>query len=183
MMPSRIRTRLASLLAALLIAVLVTGVAATTAGAARGRIAIGDSVMLGARQQLRAKGIRVDATVSRQFGALPAVIRQLRRAGKLRETVIVHLGNNGYVELPDCKKAVRQARGRTVYLVTVRVPRQWRRVNNQRLARCDRAFARAHLIDWYTRSKSHGAWFASDGYHLTALGAKRYAGIISRSSA
>jgi hypothetical protein len=166
--------------AASMIAVLaLSAVPASAGGIPKGKVAIGDSVMLGARQRLRSRGIRVDATVSRQFGALPSVIKQMRRAGRLPKTVIVHLGNNGYVEPAACRRAVRLAANRQIYLVTLKVPRRWRRANNKRLARCAGTYARVHLIDWYSRSKSHGDWFARDGYHLTARGARRYAGILS----
>ncbi len=171
------------IVAALMIAVLALSVVPASAGGIpKGKVAIGDSVMLGAKRGLQRKGIRVDATVSRQFGALPSVIKQMRRAGRLRKTVIVHLGNNGYVEPAACRKAVRLAPKRQIYLVTVKVPRVWRRANNKRLARCANTYARVHLIDWYKRSKSHGDWFARDGYHLTSRGARRYAGILSNQS-
>jgi hypothetical protein len=168
------------IVAATMIAVLaLSAVPASAGGIPKGKVAIGDSVMLGAKQRLRSRGIRVDATVSRQFGALPSVIKQMRRAGRLGKTVIVHLGNNGYVEPAACRRAVRLATNRQIYLVTVKVPRVWRRANNKRLARCADTYARVHLIDWYSRSKSHGSWFARDGYHLTRTGARRYAGILS----
>jgi hypothetical protein len=163
-----------------MIAVLALSIVPVSAGGIpKGKVAIGDSVMLGARQRLQSRGIRVDATVSRQFGALPSVIKQMRRAGRLRKTVIVHLGNNGNVEPAACRRAVRLAANRQIYLVTLKVPRGWRRANNKRLARCAGTYARVHLIDWYSRSRSHGDWFARDGYHLTARGARRYAGILS----
>jgi hypothetical protein len=169
-------------------AMLTTSVPAGAGGVPSGRYGIGDSVMLGAANELRGKGIKVNATVSRQFSTLPGLIRSLRRSGRLRETVIIHLGNNGFLKLGnngflklnDCKAAVRAASSRTVYLVTVKVPRQWRQENNRRLARCDHAFTRAHLVDWFRHSVNHPAWFADDLYHLTALGQRRYAGFISQ---
>jgi hypothetical protein len=161
---------------------LASAAPAGAGGIPPGRYAIGDSVMLGAANELRGKGIKVNATVSRQFSTLPGLIRSLRRSGRLRETVIIHLGNNGFLELNDCKAAVRAASSRTVYLVTVKVPRQWRQENNRRLARCDRAFTRAHLVDWFRHSVNHPAWFADDLYHLTSLGQRRYAGFISQRS-
>lgn len=171
------------MLAVITVVLMLASVAPAGAGGIPpGRYAIGDSVMLGAANELRGKGIRVNATVSRQFSTLPGLIRSLRRSGRLRETVIIHLGNNGFLELNDCKAAVRAASSRTVYLVTVKVPRQWRQENNRRLARCDRAFTRAHLVDWFRHSVNHPAWFADDLYHLTALGQRRYAGFISQQS-
>ena len=168
------------LICAAIVAVMVaTSVPAGAGGIPRGRYAIGDSVMLGAAQKLRSRGIKVNATVSRQFSTLPGLIRSLRRAGNLRKKVIVHLGNNGILQRSDCRAAVRAASSRTVYLVTVKVPRQWRQESNRRLARCARNFTRAHLVDWFGHSVNHPAWFADDLYHLTPLGQRRYAGFVS----
>jgi hypothetical protein len=178
---SRDRRRSAAMMAVLIVGVLLASAAPAGAGGVpRGRYAIGDSVMLGAVQELRGKGIRVNANESRQFSTLPRLIRSLRHSGRLRKTVIIHLGNNGFLELSDCKAAVRAASSRTVYLVTVKVPRQWRQENNRRLARCDRAFTRAHLLDWFRHSIHHPAWFYDDLYHLTPLGQRRYAGFLSQ---
>ncbi len=163
-------------------AVLASAVPAGAGGIPQGRYAIGDSVMRGAVQELHARRIKADTAVSRQFSALPRLIRSLRNSGVLRETVIIHLGNNGYIELADCKEAVRAATNRTIYLVTVKVPRQWRRANNRTLARCDRASTRAHLVDWFSHSVNHPGWFADDLYHLTPMGQRRYAGFISNQS-
>ncbi len=57
-------------------------------------MAIGDSVMLGAKSQLKAAGVRkVDAAVSRQASVGPGLVRE--RGAALPEHVVVHLGTNG----------------------------------------------------------------------------------------
>jgi hypothetical protein len=94
---------------------------------------------------------------------------------------VIHLGNNGIVRASDCSHAV-QAAGihRHVFLVTLKVPRSWRILDNRRLRLCARRFANAHLIDWYANSHDHPGWFARDGYHLTASGQTAYASLIAR---
>ncbi len=147
----------------------------------RGRYAIGDSVMLGAREELRNRGVKVNATRSRQFSDGVTVIRSLKRQGLLPRKVVVHLGNNGYVYPGACKDLVRAAGSRRrVFLVTVKVPRSWRKANNRRLRACARHHANAALIDWYRYSKGHPGWFFDDGFHLNARGRARYAGLIAR---
>jgi hypothetical protein len=149
----------------------------------RGALAIGDSVMLGARSELRARGIRVDASVSRQFEDGMRLVRSLAAAGTLPRRVVVHLGNNGYLERADCDRLARAAgAARDLYLVTLKVPRGWRSVNNHRLRDCVRANGNAHLIGWYEESADHPAWFAADGYHLTGPGARAYAQLIARTT-
>ena len=147
-----------------------------------GRLGIGDSVMLGAKRELHARGFGiVDAVVSRQFSTAPARVLYWRRRGRLPTNVVIHLGNNGTVQLSDCSHAV-QAAGihRRVFLVTLKVPRSWRTLDNQRLHICARRFTNAYLIDWYGASRDHPAWFARDGYHLTASGQTAYASLVAR---
>ena len=151
------------------------------AGAAgKGRYGFGDSVMLGARSELAARGIRIDAKVSRQFSALPGLIRAKRRAGHLPSKVIIHIGNNGYIDPGDCDAAVRAAgSGHHVYLVTLKVPRGWRATNNTRLRACANRHNNASVVDWFSYSINHASWFAHDLYHLTNTGAHKYAAFVA----
>ena len=90
-----------------------------------GRYAIGDSVMLGAREELIARGIKVNAVVSRQFRDAVPLVQRLKAAGRLRRKVIIHLGNNGIlIAAADCDRIAEIAGpGRTVYLVNLKIPR------------------------------------------------------------
>ena len=154
-----------------------------SAGIPRGRYAIGDSVMLGAARELRDRGIRVDADISRQFDDAVPIVRQMAASGHLPDRVIVHLGNNGLIDGDDCDRLVRVAGpGRRVFLVTVKVPRSYRDPNNRRLHRCARRHDTAFIIDWYLHSRYHRNWFYADGFHLRPLGQRRYAAFIGAGS-
>ena len=150
-----------------------------------GRLAIGDSVMLGAREELTARGIRVNAVVSRQFRDAIPLVEQLKAAGRLRRKVIVHLGHNGIlIEAADCNRISEVAGpNRTVYLVTLKIPRSYRRTQNERLAACAERRANTLLVDWFGYSHDHPSWFASDGYHLTPTGQAKYAAFIGSATA
>jgi hypothetical protein len=164
--------------AALAVGMLVPATVAV-AGIRWGRYAIGDSVMLGARDELRARGFRMTAEVSRQFDDVVAIVRKLAAAGRLPRNVIVHLGNNGRVEGDDCDALVRAAGPkRRVYLVTLKIPRPSRDPNNRRLRACAHRHENASVIDWYDRSRYHRAWFYDDGYHLRPSGQREYARFI-----
>ena len=91
------RTRAIPLLfvAALTVTSVLGSTSTADAGIPQGRYAIGDSVMLGARQALVARGFRVNAVVSRQFRDVVPLVRQLAAGGHLPIEVIVHLGTNG----------------------------------------------------------------------------------------
>jgi hypothetical protein len=150
-----------------------------------GRLAIGDSVMLGAREELAARGFRVNAVVSRQFRDAVPLVEHLKAAGRLRRKVIIHLGNNGIlIDAADCDRISEVAGpNRTVYLVNLKIPRSYRRTQNERLAGCAQRRANTLLIDWFHHSRDHPAWFAADGYHLTPTGQMRYAAFVGSTTA
>lgn len=153
-----------------------------SAGISSGRYAIGDSVMLGARQALIGQGFRVNAEVSRQFDDSVHLVHHLAAEGHLPANVIVHLGTNGLLDGADCDALVRAAgHDRHVYLVTIKVPRPYRDPNNTRLRACGHRHVNASVIDWYALSRYHRAWFANDGYHLRPVGRHEYAALLDRS--
>jgi hypothetical protein len=160
--------------------------AATTAPASAvrdGRLAVGDSVMLGSRPRLKKRGFRVDATVSRQFGAAVGIVRRGSDARTLPRNVVVHLGTNGTITVKACRAIVRHAgAARRVFLVNIRVPRPWQNSNNRALRTCDAAFSasRVHVVDWYAHSAGHPAWFRSDRVHPSPVGQARYTKLIDR---
>jgi hypothetical protein len=155
------------------------------AGIPAGRYAIGDSVMLGAKEELTARGIRVNASVSRQFRDAVSIVERLKAEGRLRRTLIVHLGNNGILIDPaDCDRISALAGSRrTVYLVNLKIPRSYRRTQNQRLAACAERRANTVLINWFGYSRDHPAWFADDGVHLTPPGQSTFAGLVASRTA
>jgi hypothetical protein len=170
-----------SVLLLLLLPVLVSGAIPAGAAVPRGKLGIGDSVMLGARDELRAAGWRVNARISRQMRDADAAILAFKRNGRLPAKVVLHLGTNGPFVESDCGAAVRAAGPhRHVYLVTSKAPRRYRAPNNTRLHSCARRFATASLIDWFAYSHAHRSWFAADGYHLTAAGQDAYAAYLER---
>jgi hypothetical protein len=170
---------LLTVVAAILTAVLAVTAGPATAAPSSDRIAIGDSVMLGARSALKERGFSVDATESRQAYKGPALLRQ--KAGSLPENVIVHLGTNGTFPLGTCKALVRAAGSdRRVFLVNVSVPRSWERSNNAVIRECAGAFPkdRVHVIDWHGLAAQHRGWLYSDRIHLRPAGASGYARMI-----
>lgn len=145
-------------------------------------IAVGDSVMLGAKWTLREKGVTIiDAEKSRQANIGPDLLRE--HGDKLPRHVIVHLGSNGTYTLDMCKELVRAAGPeRIVYLVTVKVPRPWEARNNSMLATCSRRFVqgRVVLVDWHGLATRRPELLYADGVHLRPEGAAAFARMISR---
>jgi len=175
----------ASRVLAILVVLLVSGVPLAEAAIPEGRFAIGDSVMLAAKDELVARGFRVNATVSRQFRDAVPLVEQLKAAGKLRRKVIIHLGNNGIlIDAADCNRISEIAGpNRTVYLVNLKIPRSYRSFQNQQLAACAERRANTVLVNWFRFSRDHPSWFATDGFHLTPTGQARYAAFLATKSA
>lgn len=142
----------------------------------KGRVGVGDSIMLSAKDELNAYEIHVHAKVGRQFAEGVAVVQRLKDDGILAKRLIVHLGTNGPIDPADCDQVVSIAGPkRRVFLVTNKVPRDWQDSNNDILNACAKAYDNVWVIRWYAYSTGHPHWFADDRYHLSAEGQTIYA--------
>ena len=162
-------------------------VSSTAVAAAAGRYAIGDSVMLGAKGELRARGFIVNAVSSRQFSDAVSIVRRKAASGVLRRTVVIHLGTNGIlIKASECDSIAKAAgSGRRVYLVTVTGPTRYpgiRKAQNTRLRACADRHSNTFLLDWYGFSRGHGSWFY-DRMHLTPQGQDAYAAFLGKRTA
>jgi len=145
----------------------------------RGRVGVGDSIMLSAKDELNGYEIHVHAKVGQQFSEGVAVVQRLKEDGILAKRLIVHLGTNGPIDPADCDHIVAIAGPlRRVFLVTNKVPRDWQVANNDILNACASAYDNVWVIRWYAYSTGHPHWFADDRYHLSAEGEAMYAALI-----
>jgi hypothetical protein len=150
--------------------------------ASGGALCIGDSVMLAASPEftntLSMCGT-VDATESRQASVGPDV---LGSHAPFPATVVIHLGTNGTVDGADLDAMLGQLRGvGEVVLVNVQHngTRSWERQANSAIAAGAGRFGNVRLADWKGASNGHRDWFAADGIHLSAAGARAYADVIA----
>jgi hypothetical protein len=145
-------------------------------------LAIGDSVMLGARESLHGAipGIFVDAVVSRQFWDAIVVLQAYKDEGLLPGNIVIHLGTNGAFRDDQFEQIMAVAGpDRKVWFVNAREPRSWEaEVNARLLVDVKRYPDNAYLIDWHLESQDHNNWFVQDGFHLSGIGAQRYADLI-----
>lgn len=171
-----------ALISALAFLVLVGGTSSVSA-ADLNAVAIGDSVMLGAKSQLQQVGVGlVDAKVSRQASSGPDLVRKLTAKSDV-DHVVIHLGTNGYFTVESCRDMVKAAGlDRIVYLVNLKVPRKWESNNNALIAQCAKGFSstRVRVLDWNNISQTKDSYLYSDGIHLTPVGAKKFARMVSR---
>ena len=145
-------------------------------------VAIGDSVMLGVRDELRrvlGTNVLVDAAVGRQARHALTLVRKLHEEGMVRPIVVLQIGNNGFFSANLFDQIMAElTQARTVLVVNVRVPRPWETPNNAMLAEAVARYPKAVLLDWHAASENHPEIFWKDGHHLRPKGAVFYTDLI-----
>jgi peptidoglycan/LPS O-acetylase OafA/YrhL len=145
--------------------------------------AIGDSVMIGAAEELEGTIpdlTYIDAEVGLQTSAAIDILRWRRDSGQLGEIVVVGIGNNGVFTAEQFDEMMGVlADTRRVVFVNVNVPRAWEQPNNEVLAEGVRRYPNAVLADWYAASVDHPEYFVEDGVHLSIAGQRAYVDLIS----
>jgi peptidoglycan/LPS O-acetylase OafA/YrhL len=146
-------------------------------------VAVGDSVMVGAKPQLREKfgRIRIDARVARQVSEGINRLKLMRRRGQLGDAVIVHLGNNGKFTSGQFEEIIRLLDGvKRIIFVNVKVPRRWEASVNRVLVAGVHRHPGVVYVNWrHLWRYCSGRVFGSDATHLTPAGARCYARIIA----
>jgi hypothetical protein len=145
-------------------------------------VALGDSVMLGAAEELQARGFQVDALQSRQMNAFVPTMQALKDNGTFGSVVVVHLGTNGGFsqETLDAMLAT-VADVPVVLLLTGKADRGWIADNNAKLRAVPATHPNVTVVDWEVLSATcQGRCFYDDGIHLTQSGQNFYADVIGR---
>ncbi len=147
--------------------------------------AIGDSVMLGAANQLAADAaaedfdIDIDAAVSRAMVNALGLLSRREAAGELGNVLLIHMGNNGPIDDQQVERVFEIAGSdRRIVFLNLRVPRYWEEPNNEVLARVVPEHKNAVLVDWYGATEAHPEIFWRDGIHLRPEGAVFYSDLI-----
>jgi hypothetical protein len=141
-------------------------------------LALGDSIMLGAFDSLRARGFEVDVRGCRQMSEGLSVLRARKQS--LPRFVAVALGTNWTVTLDQVRQALRiVGRERVLGLVTPREVGGVRSSDQAVMREAGQRWPnRVRVIDWVRRSVGHSDWFYSDGLHLTPKGARAMARLV-----
>jgi peptidoglycan/LPS O-acetylase OafA/YrhL len=145
-------------------------------------VVFGDSVVLGARESLKAVmgEISIDAAVSRQPEEIAERIRARRDERRLGPDVVIHMGTNGIVQEEDLKPILEELRDRNrVVVVNVRVPRVWMKPTNEMIDSLVGQYPNVRLADWNAVSKDKKGYFAPDGVHLTKTGAEVFGNLVN----
>jgi peptidoglycan/LPS O-acetylase OafA/YrhL len=146
-------------------------------------IAIGESVMLGAKAQLEAAGFVVDAAKSRQGVEVVDIISKLRSSGRLGNILVIHIGTNGEVSDDTFAKILANLppeEVKSVWFLTVRAANlAWIDGNNQRIVALPSKYPNVHVGYWADLAPSVQG-MSNDGIHLKTDAAKQtYADLIA----
>ena len=145
-------------------------------------IAIGDSVMVGARDQLaRRLGPRfsMNARLGRQAKDFVKLVHKLRAGHRHPDALIVQMGNNGPLYSDDMAAFhhYSHALGRHLFLINDEAPVSWEGQSNSALLGAAKAWPRTSLINWHAIAGRSG--YTWDGIHLTPKGAHAYAKLVA----
>ena len=144
--------------------------------------AVGDSTMLGAKDEIEARlgSDVVDATVSRQFLDAPGLVAGLFRRENPPQAVIVGLGTNGPVQARHLDQVMDTVGPETlVAFINVRVPRDWEATSNDAIASGVHRYDNAILIDWFSVADERNELVAGDGFHPSQAGRVVFADLIA----
>jgi hypothetical protein len=139
---------------------------------------IGDSVLLGAVEQVARVGYEVNTRGCRQMKEGLGVLASKRRAGRLPSFVVIMLGANGRIKPAQIRVALRITGPRRV--LGLMTPR-----NNPGVSRVIHAAGRRHpasvaVLDWKAATAGRPEWFAHDRNHLGPGGAQALARFLRR---
>jgi hypothetical protein len=139
-------------------------------------LVIGDSVLLGAVDEVAAAGYEVNTRGCRQMSEGLRVIAAKNRAGRLPSLVVIMLGANWKIEPAEIRKALRiVGPGRVLGLVT---PRDDPHDSGVIRAAGRHYPGRAVVLDWAAYTARHSQWLSPDGLHLGPGGAQALARLL-----
>jgi hypothetical protein len=139
-------------------------------------LAIGDSVMLGAAEELATYGITVDAQKSRPFKAALPIVNYVKSIGALGEAVVIHLGTNSGTSQDTIDSIMAPLAGVPLVLVlTNAVPgKGWEKSNNTLIRALPDRYPNVKVLDWKLLVDPNPKWVYDDGTHLRPIGQERY---------
>jgi peptidoglycan/LPS O-acetylase OafA/YrhL len=144
-------------------------------------IAIGDSVMIGARDQLAKRlGSRfsMNARIGRQAEDFIKLVHQLRAKGHQPDALIIQMGNNGPLYSDDMAAIRHYTRGLGhLFFVSDEAPVSWEGQSNSALLEAAKEWPQTSLINWHAIAGRSG--YTWDGIHLTPTGARAYAKLVA----
>lgn len=143
-------------------------------------LAIGDSVMLDIEPSLDKiyPNITIDGKVGRQLYQAIELVPTYTAFNATNKAVIIELGTNAYFTDKQINELLDSFDNADIYLVNVRVPRQWEKQVNNALSKKALERDNVTLIDWYSKAINHPEYFVADGVHLKPEGIEALTSLI-----
>jgi peptidoglycan/LPS O-acetylase OafA/YrhL len=147
-------------------------------------VMLGDSVMIGAKDQLAARlgpGFSMDAKVGRQADEFIEIVEQIKRTGHHPAAMVIQWGNNGPLYSEDME-ALRRATTNVgqLFLISDHAPVSWQDESNEAIAEASELWHHTTEIPWKVAAAEGGESLFYDGIHLTPKGAGVYARLVSK---
>ena len=141
-------------------------------------LAIGDSVMLGAKYRLEQTfpNGTVDARENRSFWPAYYIIEEALEKGTEFGPVVIGIGTNSPLDLSVCRRIIELCGDRQVFWITT--TNNWQFYNTDKIWQLGEEFENLTVIDWDTCSRGHEDYFYSDGIHLTEEGRAAYTDLV-----
>ncbi|OFO56363.1 acyltransferase family protein [Nosocomiicoccus sp. HMSC059G07] len=142
---------------------------------------IGDSIMvnIGSNIQYRIPNAVINGEVGRQmYQAIEISRTKYPHFNSENENIVLELGTNGDFSLEQLEDFIQTFNRANIYLVTIRVPRDWEGNVNKKIHTAGEEFENVTVIDWYKASEGHVEYFEPDGIHLNADGVEAMVDLI-----
>ena len=144
-------------------------------------VLIGDSVSLGANEQLNAAfphGM-IDTRGERQVDEAIQVLEGYLSQGVVGDQVVISIGTNGVLSHESMDTILSDVGpDRQLWFVNMRSPNAKDVDNNALIDEYVAANENVHLIDWYSATQGHDEWLIEDGIHLTWEGRDAYTKLV-----
>ena len=99
--------------------------------------------------------------------------------GKLKTTLVVHLGTNGKFTDKDFDYVMKMANGKDVFFMNTAHKDPWEQEVNKKLKEKVAQYPNAYLIDWYSYAKGKNQYFYKDRTHPNDKGQRYYADFLT----
>ena len=141
-------------------------------------VGVGDSVLLAASNGLYKNFPNgyFDGKVSRTIVGGKELLAELQEQGKLGDTIILALANNGDYIPKRNKDFMEFLEGKEVYWVNAVLADDPK--FNEKFAEFAKDYPNLHIVDWEGASKDHPEYFYADGIHVKGDGIQAYADVV-----
>jgi hypothetical protein len=138
-------------------------------------VAFGESVMLGAKPALDARGITTLAEVLQGPAWELEQLQLFASKSHITHGVVIQLGTNGTVTREQYEAVLAEvADVPRVVVMTVRAPKPWIAANNEIIRSLAATHPNVVVLDWEARSQEIADHLATDGAHLSDDVAKQF---------